>query len=327
MHQPSAESIIQAYMPDHPDSGMTPSLKQLAIVTVTYQPDIALLSRQLSNLPNESSLIIVDNASDVGILSAVKELCSTRPNTFLLSNNTNLGLAAAINLAAKYVTEHLSTNRYLLLMDQDSVPETDAIPHLLEAYISLHEQDSRVACIGPRLIDKTTGLQHGFHCIKNYRWVRVHPSAETQMPIACANLNGSGTLTRTDLFIAFKGLDESLFIDHVDTDWSFRILAKGLILYGIPWVSFEHSMGERGLRFWLFGWRVWPQRSPFRHYYLFRNALWLMHRDHVPKVWKVWAAAKLLLTLTVHTLIDSQRVAQLKCMFCGLRDGLYSKKN
>lgn len=314
-------------MLDDPDNDMTSSLKQLAIVTVTYQPDIALLSRQLSKLPNESTLIIVDNASDAGILSAIKELCSARPNTFFLRNNINLGLAAAINLAAQYVTEHIPSNRYLLMMDQDSVPETDAIRHLLEAYISLHEQDSRVACIGPRLIDTSTGLQHGFHCIKSYRWLRVYPSADTKIPITCANLNGSGTLTRTALFMDFKGLDESLFIDHVDTEWSFRVLAKGLILYGIPWVSFEHGMGERGLRFWLLGWHVWPQRSSFRHYYLFRNAIWLMHLNHVPKIWKVWATAKLLLTLTVHILIDSKRATQLKCMFCGLRDGLRSRKN
>src|SRR5690606_18738393 len=133
------------------------------------------------------------------------------------------------------------------------------------------------------------GLQHGFHCMDGWRWSRRFPGQGDADPIACANLNGSGTMVRTKLFLDLGGLDETLFIDHVDTEWSFRVLAAGHALFGIPRAQFNHGMGERGLRFWWFGWRVWPQRAPMRHYYLFRNTVNLWTRDYVPRVWKAWS--------------------------------------
>lgn len=118
------------------------------------------------------------------------------------------------------------------------------------------------------------------------------------------------------------GLDEGLFIDHVDTEWIFRVKAAGYGVFGIPNVHFQHRMGERSLRIWLFGWRVWPYRSPQRHYFLFRNTLRLMRRGYVPLVWKIWAAAKMLLTTVAYFLADQDRRAQWQSMVKGARHGL-----
>lgn len=299
-----------------------PDPRQLVVLTVTYHPDILLLARQFAALPADAWLIVVDNASYEDEIAAVERLVRARPRSTLIRNAANRGLAAALNQGAAHAFEQIPEGQYLLLMDQDSVPEPGAVESLLTAYAALRERDPRVACVGPRLVDASTGLPHGFHCIAGWRWVRRYSEAGDRSPIACANLNGSGTLMHADLFRTLGGLDETLFIDHVDTEWSFRVLNKGLLLYGIPWTAFEHGMGERGLKFWLLGWRIWPHRSPQRHYYLFRNALWLMRRDYVPRVWKTWAAVKLLLTLAAQALIDPRRGAQLRCMVQGLRDGM-----
>jgi rhamnosyltransferase len=294
----------------------------LAILTVTFNPDIERLSLQIAALPPDASFIVVDNASAPDAVESLQRLLIARPNTELIRNESNLGLATALNQAANHVIKHLPSAKYLLLMDQDSVPAEGAIASLLAAHIDLEAQGVKVGCVGPRLIDKTTGLQHGFHCIKGWKWVRVFPSEDHQTPIACANLNGSGTLLRTELFRTLGGLDEGLFIDHVDTECAFRTLSCGWKLFGIPWILFDHSMGDRGLRYWWFGWRVWPQRSPLRHYYLFRNTLWLMRRNYVPAVWKIWAVVKLFLTMAVHLIIDPQRCEQFRKMLKGVRDGL-----
>lgn len=301
---------------------MTQALHQLAIVTVTYHPDIADLHRQMMGLPPYSAWVIVDNASSKTTQDLLQALSSARPNTYLIRNEINQGLAAAINLGAIYVRDHIKGNKYLLLMDQDSIPTNQAVEKLLDAYSALHEQTPKVGCIGPRLIDVSTGLQHGFHQIRRLRWVRVFPEENSRHPINCTNLNGSGTLTETEFFLNIGGLESNLFIDHADTEWAFRVLNSGRLLYGIPWATFEHSMGEKGLRFWFFGWRVWPQRSPVRHYYLFRNAVWLIQRNYVPGVWKFWAVIKLLATFIGHGLFDRHRLAQLRCMLNGLRCGV-----
>ncbi len=129
-----------------------------------------------------------------------------------------------------------------------------------------------------------------------------------------------------ELFNELGGLEEDFFIDHVDTEWSFRVLAAGYGLYGVPYITFQHRMGEQSLRFWWFGWRIWPKRSPQRHYYLFRNAVRLMRRSYVPRVWKILVFIKLGMTLLIHVLFDSKRGSQVCHMIRGVIYGLHAAK-
>lgn len=299
-----------------------PEPSQLAVITVTFHPDLERLGHQIDALPPDACLVVVDNASADETYRQLQLRLAARPQTHLIRNTSNLGLAKALNQGAHYALEHLPLAPYLLLMDQDSVPFPNAITRLLRAHAELEDLGLPVACVGPRLVDRTTGLQHGFHRIKGWRWVRIYPDESERTPIACTNLNGSGTLMKATLFKELGGLDEALFIDHVDTEWAFRVLNAGRHLYGIPDARFDHAMGEKSLRFWCFGWRIWPQRSPKRHYYLFRNAVWLMRRDYVPKVWKSWALLKLLLTMLAHLVGDPQRSQQLRKMVTGIHAGI-----
>lgn len=298
---------------------------RLAVVTVTYHPDLWKLEQQLAVLPSGATSFIVDNASDAQEVIEIKRLVAARPNTFLIENNENLGLAAATNRGASQASEQLASHDFLLLMDQDSQPEVGAIENLMSAFLQLEDQGRRVGCVGPQLMDATTGLRHGFHSIRGWRWVRIFPCAGSTAPVRCANLNGSGTLMHMSLYQTLGGLDEEFFIDHVDTEWAFKVLAAGFELFGIPEATFSHSMGERGMRFWWFGWRVWPQRSPQRHYYLFRNACCLLRRSYVPHVWKFWAVVKLLLTMLVYFVFDTRRVSHVRNMVTGMHDACSMK--
>lgn len=293
----------------------------LAFVTVTFNPDISVLSEQLKVLPSESSKVIVDNASEFAIASTLEDLAGRFENTVLLRNESNLGLAAAINLGVRTLSSRTSPPKWVLMLDQDSEPLPGSIPALIEAYRMLEAAGNKVGCVGPTLLDNVTQLTHGFHQCTRWRWKRVYPSTDSVNPIACANLNGSGTLTSIDLFQELGGLDESLFIDHVDTEWSFRVSASGHGLWGVPNAVFVHRMGQESTRFWLFGWWIWPKRSPKRHYFLFRNAVLLMGRSYVPRIWKAWAAVKLVITLLFTAIIGPDRRLQLKNMFKGSKDG------
>ena len=301
----------------------TPTTSELAIVVVTFHPNPERLEKLIRATPTDSWVIVVDNTSTNQTAVELAVLLSGRDKTHLIQNSTNVGLAAAINQGADFAAQHIASATYLLLMDQDSVPFAGAIECLLTAHAELERSGHRVGCVGPRLIDKYTGLQHGFHRIEGWRWVRVYPNADDRTPISCSNLNGSGTLLKTSLFQTLKGLDESFFIDHVDTEWAFRVLAAGYLLFGIPKACFDHAMGEKSFRFWFFGWRIWPQRSPLRHYYLFKNAVTLMKRNYVSLVWKIWAVAKLILTCATCLVFDQRRTQQLTQMATGIRDGLY----
>jgi rhamnosyltransferase len=295
-------------------------LSELGVVTVLYEPDIDVLLAQLAQLPAASPKVWVDNASSLEKLERIRQVAAARPDLTLLENAENLGLARAINQGAARLADDHAACRYLLLLDQDTEPGEGGAEALLGWFSALARTHPRLACIGPTMVDVDTGLTHGFHQIAGWRWVRRYP--DTPDPLPVANLNGSGTLVPVDIFMALGGLAEDLFIDHVDTEWSFRVLAARYQHMAIPSVSFRHRMGARGIRFWFGAWRVWPYRSPARHFYLFRNSVHLLRSPDVPWVWKLWAPPKLLLTLVAHLVADNQRWRQARAMVKGARAGL-----
>ncbi|WP_296272018.1 glycosyltransferase [Pseudomonas sp. UBA6323] len=307
--------------PKKPATQELAAISRLATVTVTFNPSQMELEAQLRALPTSSIKVIVDNASQPQHWAEIEIVASNFKNVHLIRSDSNLGLAAAINRGVNWLATLTPCPEFVLLLDQDSEPQPGSITALLTAFDNLQSQDYRVGCVGPLLADPDTGLTHGFHQSSRWRWKRAYPSIGSNSPIPCSNLNGSGTLVPITLFQQLGGLDETLFIDHVDTEWAFRVMAHGYGLWGIPEAVFSHSMGQASIRFWLFGWRVWPVRSPQRHYYLYRNAAILMRRYYIPRVWKVWAVAKLLLTTGVMAMIGPSRSRQIKSMWKGIKEG------
>jgi rhamnosyltransferase len=288
---------------------------------VTYEPDLQILEAQLIQLPGAMHKVIVDNGSEAAKIAALRQLISRIPNAMLHENGSNKGLPVALNIGAHCVHQQMNPPAdYFLFLDQDTEPSPDALMALIEAYECLQAQGRKPGCVGPRLVDPSTELDHGFHQINGLFWSRIHARIESD-PVSCSNLNCSGTLVKAELFHRLGGFDEDLFLDHLDTEWSFRVLAAGYGLFGIPGATFTHRMGLASFKFWLLRWRIWPYRVPLRHYYLFRNTISLMRRDYVPLVWKFWAINKLVVTLIVHMIVDRQRWKQCTYMVAGLRDG------
>ena len=303
---------------------VAPAGDGLATVTVTYNPDLAILRAQLDALPHGATRIVVDNASAPALRDGLRTLLRDRPDASLIEHSDNLGLAAALNAGVQAAAAATPAPAHVLLLDQDTEPEAGSIDALVAALQSLAAVDPAVAAVGPRLLDVDTGLEHGFHQLRGCI-VRRHLESASA-PIEVVGLNGSGTLVRLAPFLDAGGMDASLFIDHVDTEWSFRMRAAGHRLYGVPAARFRHRMGAAGKRYWLLAWRVWPYRSPLRHYYLFRNTVRLLRMPHVAGVWKAWAPLKLALTMVAHALFDPARGAQLEQMFRGLRDGARARR-
>lgn len=289
--------------------------EHLATVTVTYHPDLEVLRGQFLRLPEDALRIIVDNAS-----ANVEELrrFASEHAAVLIENDSNRGIATATNQGIERARE--SSCARVLFLDQDTQPDAGAVAELLLAYQRLRACGRPAGCVGPRLVDFATNLDHGFHCIRGWRWIRVYPKAGEA--VDCDNLNGSGTLVPSEVLDRLGGLEDDLFIDHVDTEWAFRVRAAGFGLYGASTAVFRHRMGVRTWTYWWGTRRTWPYRSPLRHRYLFRNAVRLMRRDYVPRVWKAWVLVKLFMTLCVHIAFDHARREQISAMARGLREGL-----
>ena len=293
-----------------------------ASITVTYFPDASVLRRQLDAIPAGWLRVIVDNGTPASLWEPVESSFSARDDVVVLRLPDNRGLAAAQNEGMRWLNaRHAET--HILLLDQDSEPCEGAVDLLLQALEALTADGAPVAAVGPLLVDPVAGAHHGFHVIHGCRWSRVDPIPGKL--IRCASLNGSGTLMSLATALKHGGMDEGLFIDLVDADWSFRLRDRGLQLYGVSDSVFGHRMGERTTRIWLFGWRTWPVRSPRRHRFLFRNGMILLKKRHVPMVWKLWAIPKFILTAAVFAVTGPQRLAQLRAMSRGVFDGLLGR--
>jgi rhamnosyltransferase len=299
------------------------TLPGLATVSVSYHPDLPLLSAQIASLPADALKVVVDNASTPEEVARLRALAAGRADLLLIENAANVGLAAALNQGVRAAAARCAPAALVMLLDQDTEPGEGGAQALVAAFHAVRAAHPRAGAVGPRLIDESTGLEHGFHQIAGLRWVRRFPVEDTPLPVA--NINGSGLLMPLALFQELGGLREDFFIDHVDTEWAFRLLAAGYELYGLPGIRFRHAMGVKGIRYWLLGWRVWPYRSPPRHYFLFRNTVRLLRMPGIPAVWKAWAPLKLVATCAVHLLLDSARFAQVRQMWRGLRAGMASR--
>lgn len=296
----------------------------VATITVTHDPDLAILRRQQQQLGAAALRVVVDNASAAATQAALRELAAGAGAT-LHALPANAGLAAAINIGVALVRERQPRVQAVLLLDQDTEPGPGGLQGLWQAYAALGGHAGAALALNPALVDADTGVDHGFHAIRGLRWARIHRLDGAGGPVECAGLNCSGTLVDLATFERVGGMDESFFLDMLDADWSFRAAARGVRLLGVPQVHFLHRMGQRSLRAWLFGWRVIPYRSPWRNRLVVRNTLRLLGRRHAPAVWKLWALPKLLLTFAAHALFDRDRGAQLAAMLGGVGDAILGR--
>lgn len=298
---------------------------EVCAVIVTYNPDIDLLKRQIGSLVNQCKVIVVDNSEDSESQNNVFKI-SERFETTNIVMGSNFGIAAAQNAGVKLAQKKFLDVRYILLLDQDSIPSDHFVDVLYSEYRRINKTE-KIAVLGPALYDPRAKQFHGFHVLKGLRYRRLKPAKSEPSPIECTTVNSSGSFFSVDIFRDVGEFENNLFIDHVETEWSFRAKNLGYKLYATVKVSLEHYMGDEVLTFSLLGMRdvFLPYRSPLRHHYLFRNSLVLLRRPYIPIVWKLYCLIKLLFTFAIFLTFSNERRAQLKGMLRGVRDGLLGR--
>jgi rhamnosyltransferase len=117
-------------------------------------------------------------------------------------------------------------------------------------------------------------------------------------------------------------MQPSLFIDYVDVEWGLRARKNGYQSFGICDAYMQHHLGETPLK--LFGRRI-PLHSPLRHYYHFRNAVWLYRQSWVPVAWKVADGYRLIFKYVVYSLFTDQRREHWMMMTRGVWHGLIGR--
>lgn len=296
--------------------GHAPAAKcggRIAGVIVLFHPDLNMLGGVVSAAAAQvSDLILIAN-------DGAPWSCPLPENAVLARQERNLGLGAAYNLAARWASERGAT--HLLLLDQDSVAAPGMVALLLEGF----KQPGPVAASGPLWRDSRTG-DDGFFVRAGLRWRMRRSAPRAGEIIAVDFLISSGSLISLGAFAGVGPFDEMLFIDHIDTDWALRALAKGYRLYGVADARLEHVFGEAVLSLSSLGLRrrvfLYP---PERNYYLLRNSLVLWRRRYVPWRWFFRDARRTLALMLFYLVCVPPRLERLRAMFRALRDGIDMK--
>nr|WP_094462863.1 glycosyltransferase family 2 protein [Pannonibacter phragmitetus] len=286
-------------------------------MAVTFNPDASLFRRLLLAIrPQVDHVIVVDNTPGGNLLEGLQEMTAF---VELISLGDNLGIARAQNIGIARAGELKSD--YVLLLDQDSIPESFMVQKLISAINEKKARGIKVACAGPNYRDARQVDAKPFVRLSGFSLSRYSCSNEEEI-IQVYFIIASGCLIPIDVIESVGGMTEELFIDYVDIEWGLRAASQGYLSFGVCSASMEHSLGDATIAF---GRRQVPLHSPLRHYYAARNAMWLCRRPWLSMPWRVALIKRVLLQVIFFSLFSPARLRHSSMLLLGILHGLIGR--
>lgn len=291
-------------------------------VVVTYNPDLDVFSRQLKSFLGEVNyIVIVDNNSD-NIEKIKKQIDffikSCGLDIYLICNKNNFGLGRAQNEGVKFA-ETLSAT-HVILFDQDSILDSGFVNGLLRSENELLKQGIKVGAVGPIYYNEKTGE---IYPISKYNGPFIERIIPSNKPIEASFLIASGCLISLDAIKNVGYMNESLFIDYVDVEWSFRAKSIGYSVFSSPGSKMKHTIGDE--RRSIFG-RSISVHSPLRRYYLYRNSIYMIKDSKIPLGYKVREISFNAMRFVLFLILSNERIKYFKYSVSGFVDGLKGVK-
>lgn len=295
---------------------------QTTAIVVTYNPDLSTLRRQFMSVYEQvDAIVYVDNGSKN--IDLINELFldfveQKKIKLFIISNPSNLGLGYAQNQGIKKAIE-LDSN-FVLILDHDSVLTPGFVNELVNSTIHLKNLGAKVGAVGPVYINEKTNEQYPITRYIGPFINRVNPAEGSN--IEASFLIASGSLISIDVLHEVGLMNEDLFVDYIDVEWSFRCKSKGFKLFAIQRALMHHEIGDN--RVSVFG-RMISVHSPIRRYYLTRNSIYMLRSPHVSWGYKLREFVFNVFRILIFSLISKDRAKYLKLSFRGLADGIKGK--
>jgi rhamnosyltransferase len=288
---------------------------RVCAIVVTYQPDIDHLAECLNALSNQvSAIVLVANS----VLSIPDRLTSSFCRVDKLHVNAeNVGIAAAQNQGLVFCRELGA--EFVLFMDDDSQPTDQMVDRLLDVITDAGARD--VAAVGPGLIDLRTG-HRSFFVVESGVEKTIQVQRSGSDPVDVVFLISSGTLCRFEALAHIGGMRSAYFIDHVDTEWCLRCRSLGYRLIGVPWALLGHRLGDEVSRVWLWRWRRVSRHSAVRHYYMFRNTIFLIRDLKMRGAQRRHFLWRLVQFFCFFMLVGTGRIQRMNLMFYGCWHGI-----
>jgi len=234
------------------DSTLNP---RVAGAVVLYRPDYEVISNIRSYLCNVGVLYVVDNSEKVN--TKVVERIMQFDNVVYLNNGENLGIAYALNAAARRAID--DGYDFLLTMDQDSCASQEMISLMLKSVID--RDISTIGIIGP------------FHLLA----MDEKKPGESDCEIIAHTMT-SGNLLNLQVYQIVGPFLNELFIDFVDVEYCLRLRQRGFLVVQANRAILKHNLGQITRVKVLHKQLRTSNHSALRRYYITRNRFFVWQK-------------------------------------------------
>lgn len=290
-------------------------LNKIGGVIVTFNPNLKRLKKVLNAALEELDVVVIVNNGDKPL--RLENDYFQQKKITLIENNTNKGIASALNIGLKQLIDH--GYKYFLMLDQDSILINGTTSTLYNSLESLIRQGAKVAAIGPTYFNNRLNIHAPFIKYGTLRLRKFSFNQSSDNVIETHLLITSGTLITLEAINNIGFMQDDLFIDYVDTEWCLRAISKGYKIYGCFDAKMIHNLGDEPISI---GGVPFPMHSPIRHYYLSRNAVLLTKKNYIPLNWRLIILYRMLMFFVFYSVMPHNRTAHFKMMCRGIYDGI-----
>ncbi|MGE4239671.1 glycosyltransferase family 2 protein [Ramlibacter sp.] len=282
---------------------------RVCCVVVCYRPDAERLRTLCATLTSgDARVVLVDNTERPTLQAADLPTGCT-----LITLGRNAGIAHAQNMGI----EAAGDADAIAFFDQDS-----QVPAGMLATLVAQLRLGRPDIVAPACVDDASGAELPSTRVDARGRATAVYSLGGRDPVDVDIVISSGSVATREVFALAGGLDASLFIDFVDTEWCLRCRAEGVPMRVIPQAVMPHRIGSAAVQV---AGRTVSIHSPLRCYYQVRNSFLLLRMKHVPLA---YGLAQLVSTLGNRALLLSivkNRWTYLEACAAGLFDGILGR--
>jgi rhamnosyltransferase len=285
-------------------------------LVVLYNPDFQTLHNLLDGAIKQlNRIILIDNSEHIEDDNLTELINSYDDVIDYINAGGNLGIAAAQNIGIASAKNMQAT--HVLLLDQDSQLPENMVNKLLNTELELISVGAKVAAVGPSFFDVKTQKTSGAVIMRPF-FKKMIPINDKEIMVT-DYLIASGSLIRLEIFDKVGLMDESLFIDLVDIEWCERCNRKGYYSYVAPALIMNHNIGSGAVN--VMGKNV-VIHNDFRHYFVVRNAIYLLFRNSLSFSHKIFLTLRLPLFIVTHSFVAKNKTRKIKFFLIAIKDGL-----
>jgi rhamnosyltransferase len=282
----------------------------IGVVIATFNPDYRLVKNIEMLSTQVDYIVIVDNGSFAG-LESLYYYFEVNEKITVIKNKDNLGLAAALNLGIRHLTNLVE---WVLLFDQDSIVDQNYAIKAISAFLHAEEIYGDVGQLSPIYFNDNTRS-----------FISFSESPEDDLNQVFISMT-SGSLFKMKNFILSGLFREDYFIDFVDFEYCLRLRKLGFKTIEARDIKLNHQLGKTAEKRIFGRYKYITNHDPLRKYYKTRNRI-ITYKEYF-LIFPAWVASDVLgmIRETISILLfENQKLRKFSKMALGIAHALSNR--